>query len=278
MGLSWAKHRGTLLMGVALFLVTLAAWIGVLRQVGLTGPGTMPMDSMAMDGADPYLSLGAALTFVAVWLVMMAAMMLPSATPMVLLYHTVAGRQAAPGNPAILTGVFIAGYLLVWSGFGLVDYLAQTSLAMAADSNITIASALPFGAAAVLVLGGIYQFTPLKSFCLRQCRSPMDFLMLRWRSDGLAGALRLGVEHGVYCLGCCWGLMAVLAAAGAMGLAWVTVIALVVFVEKLLPWGEAMARLVGVLLLGLGVAVALRPELVALLQATPMGGTVMPMS
>lgn len=272
MVLRWPKDRGTLLTGAALLVMTLGAWIGVLGPTGLTGPGTTQMDGMAMGESDPYLSLSAALAFVVAWLVMMAAMMLPSAAPMVLLYHAVARGQAAPGNPYALTALFVAGYLLVWGGFGLVVYSAQTGLTVAADISTTIASALPLGTAAVLMLGGLYQLTPLKSVCLRQCRSPMDFLMFRWRSDRLAGALRLGAEHGVYCLGCCWGLMVVLVAAGAMGLAWVALIALVVFVEKLLPWGETTARLVGVLLLGLGVAVALRPELALLLRAATMGG------
>jgi predicted metal-binding membrane protein len=117
----------------------------------------------------------------------------------------------------------------------------------------------------VLLAAGVYQFTPLKGVCLRACQSPLAFLLGHWK-PGLGGALRMGLEHGLYCCGCCWGLMAVLVAAGAMGLVWVVLIALAVFGEKLLPRGQWAARMIGVLLLALGVVVALQPSLAILVR------------
>jgi predicted metal-binding membrane protein len=210
--------------------------------------------------------LGALTSFVIAWLVMMAAMMLPSAAPLVLLYR-VAGPGARPINTVFLT----AGYLIVWAGVGLPAFAAQQALRMAASDASMVARSLPYAVAAVLGLAGLYQFTPLKEACLRQCRSPLDFLMQRWHGGGPVAAMRLGAEHGVYCVGCCWGLTAVLVVAGAMSLAWVTLIALLVFVEKVLPFGRRAGQLSGALLLLLAVAVAIRPEVAGLLRGSGLG-------
>jgi predicted metal-binding membrane protein len=134
---------------------------------------------------------------------------------------------------------------------------------------MALQDALPDGVAASLLAAGVYQFTPLKDACLRQCRRPLDFLVQRWR-PGAWGAFRLGVEHGGYCVGCCWGLMAVLVVAGAMGLAWVALLTLVIFAEKLLPGGRRTARLTGAALVGLGLVVAVQPEVAMLLRGGGM--------
>ena len=207
-----------------------AAWVGVVAT----------RDAMAGAGA-----AGAA-AFLAAWLVMMAAMMLPSAAPLVLVY-----RRAASGGAAV---ALVAGYLGVWLAIGAVAYTVARAVG---EPTAAVA-------AAVLAAAGLYELTPLKSACLRRCRSPVDFLMQRWRRGRLA-ALRLGGEHGLYCVGCCWALMAVLVAAAAMSLAWVAVLALVVFVEKTLPHGQTTARILGLALVGLAVAIAIDPELVRIL-------------
>jgi predicted metal-binding membrane protein len=256
--------RLTLLTAVLLLLVAGAAWVGVIVQAtsggGAALGGTMPM------APSPIVSLADLVAFVLAWLVMMAAMMLPSALPMVLLYRGMAQGHAARGQAFVPTWVFVLGYLLVWAGFGVLVYLASQLVALALASSMTLAAAAPYGAAAVLLAAGAYQFTPLKRACLRACQSPLAFLLGHWK-PGPGGALRTGVEHGLYCCGCCWGLMAVLVVAGAMGLAWVVLIALAVFVEKLLPRGQWAPRMIGVLLLALGVLVALQPG-VALLVRT----------
>lgn len=254
--------RGTLLTAAALLAIATAAWVALVLP-SFAADAAMPgMDAEVTDASGPIGSqaLGALLAaamFVGAWLVMMTAMMLPSAAPMVLLYRATATGSSI--RKAAHTGVFVAGYLLAWGVFGLTVYLIQEALAVVAREQPALGSAWPFVVAGVLAGAGVYQFSPLKYVCLRQCRSPVSFLMTRWR-PGVGGGFRLGLHHGSYCVGCCWGLMAVLAAAGAMGLAWVALIALVIFAEKLLPQGESAARIVGTVLIGLSLVILLRPE------------------
>lgn len=159
--------------------------------------------------------------FVAAWTVMMVAMMLPSAAPFVLLYRR--------GATAAATARLAAGYLVVWGGVGVAAWALHE-----------VAMDVPV--AAVLGIAGVYQLTPAKHACLRRCRTPADFLVERWR----ANAFILGADHGRWCLGCCWALMAVLVVAGMMGVVWVVAIAGIVAVEKLFSHGEGLARLTGV--------------------------------
>ncbi len=170
------------------------------------------------------------------WLVMMTAMMLPSASPLVLVYRRLAGGRA----DSVLVA---AGYLLAWTAVGLAAYGLDRLLAEPGAAAV----------AAVLVVAGVYQLTPLKEACLHRCRAPLDFLVTRWRR-GRLGALRLGVEHGGYCVGCCWALMAVLVVAASMALVWVAVIAAAVAAEKLLPRGPLLGKLGGLALVALGIA------------------------
>ena len=184
----------------ALVLGTLAAWVAFVR-LGMESAGLV--------------------AFTVGWVVMMTAMMLPSAAPLVLVY----GQRGR--------GRLVLGYLLVWALVGLPVY----AIARAVDLMMVPAAAV----AAVLVVAGAYQFTPLKNVCLRACRSPLDFIAMRWGH----GPFRLGVEHGGYCVGCCWALMAVLVGAAAMSLTAAAVIATIVFAEKVLPAGEWTARVAG---------------------------------
>ena len=175
---------------------------------------------------------------------------------MFLLYRMSAGEGA---RGELRTLAFSAGYLLVWALAGALVLLAQRFLDAALDPGLR-----PLGVAAVLASAGAYQFTPLKATCLRACQTPADFLVRHWRG-GMLGPLRLGLDHGLYCLGCCWALMAVLVAAGGMGLAWVALIALIVLVEKLVPRAIWFGRAVGVAFVVGALVVALRPDIV-----TPM--------
>jgi predicted metal-binding membrane protein len=183
------------------------------------------------------MPMGAGL-WLGAWTVMMAAMMLPSAAPLVLLYS----RR----SDTLASTLLMAGYLLTWAFVGLAAYSVDMRLPDPGDGAV----------AAVLIAAGVYQFTPLKSACLRRCRGPVDFLVTHWRA-GRLGALRIGLEHGAYCVGCCWALMAVLVVAGAMGLVWVVAIAAAVAAEKLLPGGPWLGRLGGIALLVAGIVVAL---------------------
>jgi predicted metal-binding membrane protein len=188
---------------------------------------------------------------------MMAAMMLPSAMPMIGLYG--ATHRSIAGGAALPVTLFVAIYLALWTATGVPMYFASVAWSAVA------ARPRAYGAAAVLVAAGLFQLTPLKQACLASCRSPIGFLLGRWR-PGWRGGLALGWAHAVYCLGCCWALMIVLVVAGAMGLSWVLLIGAVVAAEKMLPRGEWVARAAGVLLMLLGMAVAVRPELAAALR------------
>ena len=190
--------------------------------------------------------------FLGTWTVMMAAMMLPSATPMILLHRLGADGRVRRG---IWSAAFVAGYLVVWGSVGIVVWGA----AMAAGTFV-MPEQRAIAVAAILLLAGIYQFTPLKSTCLRACRTPADFLLTHWHR-GLSGQLRLGIEHGLYCLGCCWALMALFVGVGAMSLVWAVGIALVVLIEKVRPEGVAFGRVAGALLIIAAAIVFVFPEL-----------------
>jgi predicted metal-binding membrane protein len=267
-----------------LALLTVAAWALTIRQaqmmdmpMGVVAREPMPdsdtnapatMDDMsgtAMDEAGEVAaggmaasgwSLAAFSAFVVAWAVMMAAMMFPAAAPMILLFRTVARQRQASGGAFVPTWVFVAGYLLVWTAVGaitwvLVQWLSDVAGQVGAAERATWA---PIALGAVLIVAGLYQLTPLKQVCLNHCRSPLAFVMQHWH-EGYGGALRMGIEHGAYCLGCCWALFAVLLATGVMSLAWMLVLTLVVFAEKVLPFGRRASQVVGVVFLILGVVV-----------------------
>ncbi len=226
---------------------------------------------MAGMDSGPGGDLGSLSFYIAAWVVMMAAMMLPSISPMVRTYALVQRSRYARrglGEPTAAIVAFIAGYLLIWIVFGLVAY-ATFKLAGAIDP-------VPFSwdrggsylAGGVILVAAIYQLTPLKDACLGRCRGPLDFLTERWR-DGIGGALRLGLEHGAWCVGCCWALMAALFALGVMSIAWMTLIAALISAEKLLPWKQPANRAIAILLAVLGLAVAFVPASVP--QLTPPG-------
>jgi predicted metal-binding membrane protein len=188
------------------------------------------------------------------WAVMMVGMMLPSAAPAVLLYATMVRKNGARGAVLPPAWIFISGYLAVWIGFSLAAALLQVALEQAGLITPGLVSASKPLSAAILIGAGIYQWLPLKDVCLRKCRSPLEFFVTRWRS-GNAGALRMGAEHGLYCVGCCWALMLLLFVAGVMNLLWVALIAGFVFVEKLLPVGRITGHLAGAGLVLAGIVV-----------------------
>lgn len=252
-------NGATVIVGLGLTAVTFAAWVGVAAQSrAANGATAAPMSAG--------FQLGALIGFLIAWLVMMAAMMLPSAAPLMLLY-----RVAGPRARAINTLFLAAGYLIVWAAFGLPTFALQQAVMTAASAGSIVGRSLPYAVAAVLGVAGLYQFTPLKEACLRQCRSPLDFMVQRWHGGGAFAAMRLGVEHGAYCVGCCWGFMAVLVVAGSMSLAWVTLVALLVFAEKVLPFGRRAGQVSGWLLLLVAVAIVIRPEAAGLLRGTGVG-------
>ena len=192
----------------------------------------------------------------AMWAVMMTAMMLPSATPLILLYAAAARHNAEAGSSARRVYALAAGYLCVWSLFSVLATALQRILASAFVLTPMMEPATHLFGAAVLGVAGVYQLTPLKRACLRACRSPLGFMMQRWRR-GAAGAFRLGVDHGTHCLGCCWALMLILFAGGVMNLVVIITLTVWVLVEKTAPFGESTATASGVMLLATAVWISM---------------------
>jgi predicted metal-binding membrane protein len=191
------------------------------------------------------------------WTVMMVGMMVPSAAPAILLYARFMQGSAGAQARVARTYAFAGGYLLAWAGFSLAATLAQWGLAEAALLSPMMESASPVLGGALLVVAGLYQWTPLKQSCLANCRSPLGFIMQHLR-PGIGGALRLGTLHGLYCVGCCWALMLLLFVGGVMSLAWIAAITIFVLLEKLAPYGAQGGRLSGALLVLAGAGVLLR--------------------
>ena len=241
--------RQRVVIAAALAGLTALCWLYLFvaaADMRAMGAMAMPMPMEPKGAVDLVLLL-------LMWWVMMAGMMLPGAAPMILTFATINRRRRARGQPYAPTALFAAGYLLAWGGFSVAATLSQWGLerlTLLSPMDMTTTSARLGGL--LFLAAGLYQLTPLKQACLRVCRSPFDFVFNHWR-DGAAGALRMGLAHGLYCLGCCWILMALLFVGGVMNLLWVAVLAAVVLVEKLLPLGVWMARISGVLLAAYGV-------------------------
>jgi predicted metal-binding membrane protein len=191
------------------------------------------------------------------WWVMMVAMMVPSAAPMILLFAAINRKQRAKGAPYVPTGVFAAGYIIAWGGFSLLATGLQWGLERAGImSAMMVATSGLFGGL-VLIVAGVYQFTPLKQACLRSCRTPIQFISHHWRK-GNGGALRMGIEHGTFCLGCCWSLMALLFVGGVMNLFWIIGLAVFVLLEKTIPAGHHLRSIggIGLIVWGAGMLIA----------------------
>ena len=191
------------------------------------------------------------------WAVMMTAMMLPTATPLILLYAAAARRNAGPGSPARRVYALAAGYVLIWALFSVLATALQRILASALVLTPMMEPATPTAGAVVLAIAGLYQLTPLKRACLRVCRSPLGFMVQRWRG-GVAGAFRLGIDHGAHCLGCCWALMLILFAGGVMNLTIIITLTMWVLVEKIGPFGERTPIASGVALLAIAAWMGVR--------------------
>ena len=242
-----AVRRGGSAKAVAIVVLALAlaCWLVVLQRMrGMDmGPGT---------------DLGSFPFFLGVWVTMMAAMMLPSALPMVLLFDRVARGRRAAGKQTPTTSIFVASYLVVWAGFGIAAFFIYRALRSADWSLLSWHQHGALLAGGAVAAAGVYELTPLKRACLRHCRSPLHYVLGGWR-PGLRGAILMGAEHGSYCVGCCWGLMLILFALGVMSITWMLLVTAVIFVQKVLPWGPVPHRVSALALLGFGVWIAIDP-------------------
>ena len=236
---------GLIQIGLIALLVVLAAVAWAITSGEMSGMDAGP-------GTDP----GTLGFFLGVWVVMMAAMMFPSIAPMVVMEVRIQqGRAAGQATTVEATALFVSGYLLTWTAAGLLGYGIYVLGRAATGDAFSWDNAGPYLAGGIVLAAAAYQLTPLKDVCLRHCRSPFAFLMKHWR-PGLWGALRMGVIHGGWCVGCCWALMAALFALGVMSLGWMALIAALIAVEKLLPWKALANRGIAVLLLVLGLTLA----------------------
>jgi predicted metal-binding membrane protein len=233
-----------LLIGVAA-----AAWVVLIRRQ-IDMPMAMNTPTMGMD----------ILLFLLVWVIMMVAMMFPTAAPIILTFHRVQAGRRARGSTFVSTWVFVGGYMLVWVLVGVIAFAgAAGAERITTQQEMSPTTAARIGGA-LLMIAGAYQLTPLKDVCLAKCRTPMSFVLTSWR-DGYWGAVCMGLQHGLFCLGCCWLLFLALFPLGIMNVAAMAVVTLIVFAEKTFSTGEKVARLSGVALLLSGVAVLLLPRL-----------------
>lgn len=252
------RDRAVILAAVA--VMALAAWaylVYLAREMGtMDEKGAM---SMAPDMVMPHMQSWGAIELLllfVMWAVMMVAMMVPSAAPLVLMFAR-ANRQKGGRRVVGSAGILLLGYLLVWIGFSAVATLAQWRLHAAAVLSPIMASTSSILGGVLLVAAGVFQFTPLKRACLVRCRSPLNFLMSDWR-EGQWGTFVMGLKHGAYCVGCCWMLMTLLFVAGVMNLFWVAAIAVFVLVEKVAPRGDLIGRFAGTALIVAGIALNVR--------------------
>lgn len=244
-----------------LFLIHLAAEMGSMAGMPVTDAlsavfkvAISPDAAAFADGAVAFALVGL------MWAVMMVGMMLPSAAPTILLFSALERKRAPIGRVGGRIAFFVAGYVAIWSVFSIAAAAVQTALSHAGTMSMQMAATSALLAGTIFVAAGLYEFTPLKDRCLTHCRSPMEWIPHHMR-PGRAGAFRMGMEHGAYCVGCCWVLMLLLFAGGVMNLVWVAVLASVVLLQKLLPGGPLTARLAGAAFLLWGAFVIVSPLL-----------------
>jgi predicted metal-binding membrane protein len=257
------RRDRTILMA-SLITIALLAWAYVInlyfRMAGAAINGGSAMDmppaQMAMPNVQAWQVEDLLFTLL-MWAVMMVAMMIPSATPMILTFASVNRQRYVNETPISATAAFLVGYLIVWISFSVGATLVQWGFHTAGLLSPETIRVTPLLGGILLILAGVYQFTPLKYVCLSNCRTPLSFLMTEWRT-GTGGALIMGLRHGVYCLGCCWPLMLLLFVAGVMNLLWVALIAGYVLVEKVAPAGQWASRAIGLLTIGWGARLLIR--------------------
>jgi len=245
---SYPLPRERNLILASLLLLAGAAWAILIWQSAV-----MDDDMMGLT-----MGMGAPL-FMAIWVAMMVAMMFPTAAPMILVFARVhAGRQQR-GQPFVPTWVFVSSYVVVWTAFGALAYATALGAERLADQSMWLMDNASRIGGGVLILAGLYQLSPLKYACLSKCRTPFDFILGSWR-DGYGGSFRMGLEHGAYCLGCCWLLFVILFPLGVMNVAAMAVITFLIFAEKSLPMGRQIGQLAAAALIVYGALVILVPD------------------
>jgi len=254
--LSFRQSRARARIVASLAVLTVAAWVVVVWQSATAD--TEGMDNMlTMDMALPI--------FLAVWVAMMVAMMFPAAAPMILTFARVQERKQQGGGPYVPTWIFAGAYVAVWTAFGVLAYAAAVGAMELADNSMLLMDNAGRIGGGILILAGLYQLSPAKDVCLSKCRSPLAFVLGSWR-DGRAGALRMGLEHGLFCLGCCWLFFVIVFPLGMTNVAVLAALVLLMFAEKALPFGQRARVLAAVGLIAYGsVAVVVTDALPSLM-------------
>jgi predicted metal-binding membrane protein len=248
-------RRDRAIIIAALTLLTILAWADLVLLADDMSMGGMDMtgfrmipagQSLMMPASEPWKPIEFGYVF-AMWIVMMIGMMTPSVAPMILIYARVGRQAAVDGKPFAATAWFVGGYLLAWTAFSLAATSAQWALERAALLSPMMTGVSNILGGIVLIIAGFYQWTPIKDACLFQCQTPLAFILRHggFRGDPV-GALTLGIKHGIYCIGCCWALMALLFVGGVMNLTWIAALAILVLLEKVVPAGRIIARLAGI--------------------------------
>jgi len=234
----------------ALLVLAAAAWAILVWQSSMTDTDDME-NMLTMDMGVPL--------FLAIWVAMMVAMMFPTAAPMILTFAKVQQGKQQGGKPYVPTWVFVGAYLAIWTAFGALAYAAALGATELAGNSMWVMDNAARIGGGVLILAGLYQLSPLKNICLSKCRSPMAFILTSWR-NGYGGALRMGFEHGLYCLGCCWLFFVIVFPLGMMNVAVLAAIVLLIFAEKSLPLGQRARQLAAAALLAYGALVVFVPS------------------
>ena len=246
-------RRDTWAITASLGGITALCWVYLVTMArGMCAPESMRLAALQIR----HWSAGYAWMMAVMWTVMMVGMMLPSALPTVLLYAAVARKAAREGAPVASAHVFTLGYVAVWTGFSLMATAAQWQLDRFALLSPMMVSNSPALGAALLVAAGVYQLLPIKNQCLKRCRGPIQFIADHWK-PGAVVAFRMGLEHGVFCLGCCWVLMLLLFVGVVMNLVWIATIAVFVLLEKVVPLGDIGGRILGVTMIAAGTLILL---------------------
>jgi predicted metal-binding membrane protein len=246
--LLFARARAFIL-GTLLVLAA-AAWAVLVWQSSMTD----------MDDVENMLTMDmGVLLFLAIWVAMMVAMMFPTAAPMILTFAHVQHKKQQSGKPYVPTWVFVSSYLVIWTTFGALAFAAALGATDLADNSMWVMDNAARIGGGVLIVAGLYQLSPLKNTCLSKCRAPLAFVLTSWR-DGYGGALRMGLEHGLYCLGCCWLFFVIIFPLGMMNVAILAAIVLLIFTEKSLPFGRRASQFAAGALVAYGTLVGFVPD------------------
>lgn len=248
-------HRERKVILALLLVLAAASWALLIWQ------------SVMMNNQVMGLTMGmGAVLFLSIWVVMMVAMMFPTAAPMILMFARVQRDKRQNGRAFVPTWVFVSAYLLIWTLFGVLAYVgAAWAERLGQQVPWLMVNAARIGGS-LFVLSGLYQLSPLKHSCLAKCRTPLDFIFSSWR-DGYWGSFRMGLEHGVYCLGCCWLLFVIFFPLGMMNVAAMAVVTLLIFAEKSLQGGQRIAQLAALALIAYGVLVVVVPGVLPMMRA-----------